>query len=152
MINSNRFKNVISKNMVVGDLTCKCAAILVYLRKVLDEKQLFSNSDAKKFVIHVDKSSGLCEFSIIVDKSKRKVMIEANILTFKDIFVDEIVDIVNNANNELESGFCAVVGNSVIYNLVEGFYGIVNDFDIAEATYYIFDAFEKDYIRRGFYK
>jgi len=146
MVNSNRFSKIVNSNMVVGDLTCKCAAILVYLRKVIDEKKLFSSSDSKKFIINVDKSFGFCEFSIVVDKAKRKVMIEASILSFKDTYIDEIVDIVNDANNDLENGFCSVIGNSVIYNLSDSFGSTIDNYDIEEAAYYIFDAFEKDYV------
>lgn len=146
MVNSNRFNKIVNNNMVVGDLTCKSATVLVYLRKVLDEKKLFSSSDAEKFSIDVNKNSGFCEFSIVVDKAKRKIMLEANILSFKDTYVDEIVDIVNEANNELENGFCSVINNNVIYNLSDSFGSSIDNSDITETAYCFFDAFENDYI------
>ncbi len=73
-------------------------------------------------------------------------MLEANILSFKYTYVDEIVDIVNEANNELENGFCSVINNNVIYNLSGSFGLIIDNSDIAETAYYFFDAFENDYI------
>ncbi len=34
MVNSNRFNKIVNNNMVVGDLTCKSATVLVYLHKL----------------------------------------------------------------------------------------------------------------------
>ncbi len=145
-VHTKKFYGVIEKNLVVNDSSFQGDTLLAYCRRVLDKKGFYSTSDMDKYLIKVDSSFGTCAFDIVVDVMNRKVILEAEIIDTSKAFIDEIVDIVNEMNNDLNYGFCLVLDDKVIYSMSGNYIEFYDDMAIGDIASKLIENFICDYI------
>lgn len=145
-LHTKKFSNVIEENLVAQDAGFGGATLLAYCRRVLDKKGFYSTSAINKYLIEVDRSFGTCAFDIAVDIKNNKVILEAEIIDTAKAFIDEIVDIVNEMNNDLLHGFCLVIEDKVVYTMTDSYGGYYNDMAVGDIANRLIENFIDDYL------
>lgn len=145
-VHSKRFLKAIEDNGNAKDVGYHGASLLAHCRRALDNKEFYSTSNLEKYLIEVDRSFGTCPFAIVADIANRKIILEAEIIDTDKAFIDEIVDIVNEINNDLRYGFCMLIDNIVIYHMSNSYYLMCDDMDAAEMIHRLIENFICDYL------
>ncbi len=118
MLHSKYFEEISKRNRGVKDVRFKFATVMVFVRRVLDRMGLYSKADVEKDITCAIKED-FDEFDIIVDKSNSQVVLEAELWGVGKFDTDksklQLLENINTYNQDLQFGYCMLIGCKVIY-------------------------------------
>ena len=131
MLHSGIFKEIVKRNKNYKDIGFKFAAVAVFVRRVLDLLGLYSIADAENSMVRAIKDDE--EFEIIVDRANQRLVLETDLWSIGTrAFAKkkaQTLERLNRYNQNLQFGYCMLVGCKVIYHTTESIYMGVDDIE-----------------------
>lgn len=131
MLHSGIFKEIVKRNKNYKGVSIKFTTVAVFVRRVLDLLGLYSVADAENGMVRAINDDE--EFEIVVDKANQRLVLEADLWSIGTrAFAKkkaQTLERLNGYNQNLQFGYCMLVGCKVIYRTTESIYMGVDDIE-----------------------
>lgn len=131
MLHSSSFKDIVKRNKHYKGVSVKFTTVTVFIRRVLDLLGLYSVSDAENSMVRAINDDE--EFEIVIDRANQRLVLEADLWTIGiKAFAKkkaQTLERLNRYNQDLQFGYCMLVGCQVIYHTTESIYMGIDDIE-----------------------